>query len=91
MHGGFRLGGHVTVCCVHNREKRQVTDLDAIVRLGRQIGREFDPAQHKLQMCGCCANLFVTLDDTPRMCPACQGDLVYPLAAPLPEPEGVLS
>lgn len=87
---GLALGGSVTVCCVHNREKRQVTDVDTIVRLGRQIGKTFDPKRHKIQKCACCDNLFVTLDDTPRMCPVCQGDAVYPLAAPLGEPKGVI-
>jgi hypothetical protein len=70
------VGGTAVVCCVHNREKRQVTDL------------AFDGRTHKPHMCACCENLFLRTDDVPHYCDQCGGKPFYRLAAPLPDPIG---
>lgn len=85
------LGGVAVVCCPHDREKRQVRSDDAIARLGREIGVEFDPRVHKVHDCACCENFFVDPTDTPRFCHACQGALAHPLGGPLPSPIGVVT
>lgn len=83
MSGGTLLGTapvlslKVAVFCIHDREKRQVTDL------------EFDPRTHKSHICSCCENLFLREDDIPHFCPTCGGRPVHALSAPLPEPHGV--
>ena len=85
------LGGVAKVFCVHDRQKRQVTDPERVRFLGRALNVQYDPRHHKLQTCACCQNLFVTPDDTPRLCDRCSGVTAHPLAAPLPEPlEGAL-
>jgi hypothetical protein len=68
--------GTAVVCCVHNRIKRQVTDLAV------------DTAREKPHLCACCENLFTRPDDVPHYCPPCGGQPVYPLAAPLAPPIG---
>jgi hypothetical protein len=73
---GATIGGTVVVCCVHDRVKRQVTDL------------AFDSAREKVHLCACCENLFTRPDDVPHYCPACGGRPVHPPAAPLPAPTG---
>ena len=85
------LSGVAVVCCVHDREKRQVRDLDMVVRLGRELGREYDPRTDKLLLCACCENVFVDSDDTPKFCHRCRGPLVHPLGGPLPDPIGVVA
>lgn len=72
------LGGTAVVCCVHNREKRQITSL------------AFDPARTKLHLCSCCENLFLERTDTPMFCEGCRGPNIHPLGGPLPEPGGVI-
>lgn len=73
---GLSIGGVAVVCCVHDRVKREITDL------------EFDPATHKVHLCACCENLFLRRDDIPHYCQRCGGHPVHPLAAPLPDPIG---
>lgn len=75
---GFSLSvsGVALVCCVHDRVKREVTDL------------AFDPATHKVHMCACCENLFTRTDDVPHYCEPCGGQPVHRLMAPLPTPIG---
>jgi hypothetical protein len=72
------FAGTAVVCCVHNREKRRVTDL------------AFDPTREKLHQCACCENLFTERTDTPMFCRQCRGAAVYELGGPLPDPTGVL-
>jgi predicted RNA-binding Zn-ribbon protein involved in translation (DUF1610 family) len=68
--------GTYVVVCVHNREKRQVTDL------------AYDPRLAKAHLCACCENLFLRRDDVPHYCPACGGRPVYRPAAAIPRPHG---
>jgi len=84
------IGGSAKVYCVHDRQKRQVRDPDAVKRLGRTLGVQYDPRKHTLQLCACCMNLFVAYDDTPRLCDPCQGPPKHPLGGPLPEPGGAI-
>jgi hypothetical protein len=72
------FGGTAVIACVHNREKRRVTDL------------AFDPTREKLHQCACCENLFTERTDTPMFCRVCRGEAVYELGGPLPDPMGVL-
>jgi len=79
MSGGavsIAIGGTATVCCVHNRVKREVTQM------------AFDPVKTSIHLCSCCENVFTEASDTPMFCPACRGDLVYTPAAALPDPFG---
>lgn len=85
------LGGVAVVVCVHDREKRQVTDIPHVQALGRLVGVEYDPRRHKIHQCACCENLFVSDDDTPRFCTPCTAPLVHPLGGPLPDPIGALT
>ncbi len=85
------LSGAVAVYCVHDRQKRQVTDPEHVRFLGRAVGQEYDPRRHKLQTCACCQNLFVTRDDTPTLCTVCMGHTAHKLEAPVPDPiEGAI-
>lgn len=68
-----RLSGVAKVFCVHDREKRQVTDPEHVAFLGRVLNVAFDPRKHILQNCPCCQNLFVAADDTPTLCTVCLG------------------
>jgi hypothetical protein len=85
---GFRvaLGGAAVVCCVHDREKRIVSDPERVAWLGNAAGIIYDPRLHKLHRCACCENLFVSEDDTPRLCHICSGGLKHELGGPLPDP-----
>jgi len=85
------LSGVAVVCCVHDREKRQVRTEAQVAELGREVGVEYDPRQHKLFDCACCQNLFVANDDEPKFCHVCRGAPVHALAGPPAEPTGVIS
>lgn len=67
------LGGVAVVCCVHDREKRVITDREQAIRLGQEFGYDFDPAKHVFQTCSCCENVFATFTDAPMRCPVCSG------------------
>lgn len=84
------MGGTAVVCCVHDREKRQVVTERQVAELGLEVGMLYDPKQHKLHMCACCSNLFVDPSDEPRYCSSCQAPLVHALGGPLAEPLGVV-
>lgn len=84
------LSGVAVICCVHDREKRQITTEQQIIELGRELGVEFDPKQHSIFDCACCQNWFVEVGDEPRFCHVCRGPLVHTPAAPLAEPTGRL-
>lgn len=84
------LSGVAVVCCIHDREKRQVTTEAHVAELGKLVGAVYDPVQHKLAHCPCCDNLFVQYDDEPKFCHVCRQSLVHPLGGPLPEPTGVI-
>ena len=84
------FGGAAVVCCVHDREKRQVTDPEDVRTLGAALGITYDSRKHKIHTCACCGNLFVTGDDTPRLCDICMGPTRHQLGGPLPEPRGVI-
>jgi hypothetical protein len=86
----LELGGVAKVYCVHDREKRAVTDWEQVSYLGRVAGVVYDPRRHKLHTCVCCENLFVASDDTPRLCDLCSGVIKHELEAPLPEPQGAI-
>lgn len=85
------MSGVAQVYCVHDREKRQVVDLDELIALGRELGIEYDPRVHKVHRCACCDNLFVDATDIPRLCHVCLGLPVHAFTGPLPEPIGVVS
>lgn len=86
------LSGSAKVCCVHDREKRQVTTEAQVAELGLLLRPPilFDPKQHKLFVCACCENLFFDISDEPRFCGPCQRPLVHQLGGPLPDPGGVV-
>jgi hypothetical protein len=84
------LGGTAKVYCVHDREKRQVKTPDDCMRLARMVGMTL-LAHPKFQTCGCCENVFASLDDAPQLCSRCSGINVHKLGGPVNEPiEGVL-
>lgn len=87
---GIALGGVAQVYCVHDREKRKVTELEDVIALGREIGVRYDPKQHKTHKCACCENLFVDASDVPRLCHVCLGLPVHAFTEPLPAPIGVI-
>jgi hypothetical protein len=68
--------GVAVVCCVHDQEKRAITDL------------RYDKRVEKVHVCACCENLFTRPDDVPHYCEPCGGRPVHPLMAPLPVPVG---
>lgn len=70
------VSGTFVICCVHDRPKRQVTDLAVDLRT------------HKPHLCTCCENLFTRTDDVPHYCPQCGGHPVHPLGGPIPDPIG---
>jgi len=73
---GIAIGGTAVVCCVHNREKRSVTEM------------AFNPKLTSIHLCSCCENVFCERSDTPMFCPACRGENVHPLGGPLAAPRG---
>jgi hypothetical protein len=85
------LSGVAKVHCVHDREKRLVTDPEDVRTLGESLGVVYDARKHKIHTCACCENLFVTGDDTPRLCDPCMGLNIHPLGGTLPEPRGVIA
>lgn len=78
------LGGKAIVCCVHDRQKRQVVTERQVFELGLTVGIVYDPKQHRIHRCACCQNLFVDPSDEPRFCTPCQPRPVHPLGGPLP-------
>jgi hypothetical protein len=80
--------GSATICCVHDRPKRQVNTAAQVAELGLQVGQIYNPKQHKLHLCACCQNLFVDPTDIPRYCTQCGGPTVHRLGGPLPDPIG---
>lgn len=91
MPNGIRisLSGSAKVYCVHDREKRLLKTPDDCVRVARDAGMVL-LAHPKFHTCGCCDNVFATLDDEPQYCHRCSGNNVHKLGGPLNEPvEGV--
>jgi hypothetical protein len=84
------LSGAAVVCCIHDREKRQVTTERHVAELGQRVGLVYDPRIHKLHLCACCENLFLDESDEPRFCSTCLRPVVHRLGGPLPEPKGVM-
>lgn len=84
------ISGVAKVYCVHDREKRVVTDPEHVAYLGRVAGIPYDARRHKLHNCACCSNLFVADNDTPTLCHVCNGALRHKLEASLPDPEGAI-
>lgn len=84
------LSGTAVVCCVHDREKRQITTEAQVADLAADVGATYDPKRDKMFLCSCCQNLFVDLGDEPLYCHACRQPNVHPLGGPLPEPTGRL-
>lgn len=85
------LSGVAVVHCVHDVPKRVFQSEEDVVTYGMKIGVPIDPKQVKLHMCACCENLFADQSDEPRLCNFCQPEhLKHPLAAPVPEPTGVV-
>lgn len=85
---GIALGGTATVCCVHDRVKRQVKTEEHVRRLGLEAGIIYDERQHKIHRCGCCENLFVDASDEPLYCKVCNRLPVHKIVGPLPAPMG---
>lgn len=71
MTPGLFATGKAVVCCVHDRQKRVVVDPDQILYLGNILGVVYNPKHHKLVVCGCCQNLYVSPTDVPGLCPIC--------------------
>lgn len=92
MSTGIRISisGTAAVYCIHDRLKREVTDVGHVALLGLLHGEAYDARQHKVHLCPCCENLFVRRDDIPHYCPICTGQPVHQAGGPLPEPKGVL-
>lgn len=85
------VSGVAIVCCVHDREKRQLTTESAVASLFAETGYPYDPKQHKLFSCACCENLFVGITDEPRFCDDCTSAPVHALGGPLPDPTGAIA
>lgn len=85
------LGGKAVVCCVHDRQKRQVTTEEQVIDLGTQVGIMFKKGIHHVHNCPCCDNLFVADGTTARYCTICTRAPVHALGGPLAEPKGVVS
>ena len=85
------LGGKAVVCCVHDREKRQVVTEEQVRMIGAEIGLLFQPGIHQIHKCPCCENLFVADGITERYCSECSKTPVHALGGPLPEPKGVVA
>lgn len=84
------LGGTAKVYCVHDREKRLLTTPDDCLRVARAAGMAL-LTHPKFHTCGCCENVFATLDDAPKLCPGCNLQNVHKLGGPIRDPiEGVL-
>ena len=90
MSTGLRieLGGTAQVCCVHDRQKRQVVTEGQVVMLGLEQGIYYDAGQHRIHRCACCENLFVDPSDEPRYCRSCNVPAVHQLGGPLAYPIG---
>lgn len=84
------LGGKAVVCCVHDREKRQITTEEQVARLGLEVGVVFQKGIHHVHHCPCCDNLFVADGTTERYCSVCSAKPVHALGGPLAEPKGVV-
>ena len=84
------LGGTAVVCCVHDRQKRQVVTEAQVAALGLEVGVLYDPKQHRVHRCGCCLNLFIDASDEPRYCGKCSGPLAHAQGGPLAAPIGVV-
>jgi hypothetical protein len=83
------LSGTAKVYCVHDREKRQLRTPDDCLRLVRHSAVPVE--QLKFQTCGCCENVFPTLDDMPQLCPGCRRAPTHEPGGPLNDPiEGVI-
>jgi len=70
------IGGSAVVCCVHDREKRSVTEM------------RFDPRHTSIHLCSCCENVFCDPSDTPLFCHQCRTLPLHSLNGPLPAPRG---
>jgi hypothetical protein len=70
--------GRAQVYCIHNRQKRRVTDT------------QYNPAQTKVHVCACCENLFLERSDEPMFCSPCRKPPFHAQNGPLPPPRGVL-
>lgn len=70
----LQLGGKAQVCCIHQREKRQVVTLE--LKKG-----------YFLQICPCCENMFYHRTDMPHFCDGCGGRKV-PGGEHLPKGKG---
>lgn len=77
------------MCCVHDREKRQVTTERQVAELAVRAGVK--PGFYKIHRCACCDNLFGDQTDIPRYCHTCRPSRqVHQLAAALNDPIGVV-
>ena len=86
----MELSGFAQVYCVHDREKRLLKTPDDCIRAARDAGLFVLLAHPKFHTCGCCENVFVTVDDSPQYCHRCSGVNVHKLGGPLNDPiEGV--
>jgi hypothetical protein len=90
---GLRIAvtGRAVVCCVHDRQKRQIVTEEQVAELGLEIGVVFKKGIHHVHQCACCENLFVADGTTERYCTVCSGSLIHALGGPLAEPKGVVS
>lgn len=57
--GMMALSGHAVVCCIHGREKRQVTEID------------YDPRHQRAGTCACCENVFTIASGESLVCSTC--------------------
>ena len=76
MATGIAIGGTAKVYCVHNQQKREVTEL------------VFDPTATSIHLCSCCENVFLERSDVPMFCPDCRQSPTYALGGPLADPLG---
>jgi hypothetical protein len=82
------LAGTAVVVCIHDRVKREITTEAQVAALGAEVGIAYDPKQHRVWECACCANLFVNPTDEPRYCQRCRVPPAHQPAGPLPKPNG---
>jgi hypothetical protein len=85
---GIGITGAAIVCCVHDRQKRELVDPDELRLLYRAA---YNTTPRVVARCACCDNLFAAFDDTPRLCTTCNGPTVHTVRGPLADPiEGTL-
>lgn len=66
---GIKIGGTATVYCLHDRQKRVITEEAQVLAMAPD-GAKLD-SDHQIKNCQCCENLFVTDSPIDEKCLPC--------------------